>query len=325
MLKLNEKGYVKQRESQTLEFKLSFKFGDSLIEYSRSMVGMANNRGGSIIFGVKDKPHEPVGLMDDRIDRFDTKELNQVLLDYFSADVEWKLDTFEQFGKTFGSLKVEENENKPIICTKNHNKKKLREGAVYFRYRGQTKEIRYNELNILLQTEKNKEKELWMKHIQSIATVGPKYVQVVDGLKGEMDVGGVKVLIDSGLVSKLKVIKEGQFSEKKGAPTLRLIGDIEGLVDHDHVVYTEAAYPHTQASILDKLPLNSYEFQALLWKFSIKGDPRYNIKISTGKKSKVQKYSDKLLELFRQELRKGNNLISNVRKEYSAHLKKCRC
>ena len=173
MLELNENGYIKQRESQSLEFKLSFRFGDSLIEYSRSMVGMANNRGGSIIFGIKNKPHEPIGLTDDRINRFDTKELNQVLLDYFSSDVEWKLDTFCQFGKTFGTIKVQEAEIKPIICTKNHNKKKLREGAIYFRYRGQTKQIRYNELSVLLQAEKDKEKQLWMKHIQSIATVGP--------------------------------------------------------------------------------------------------------------------------------------------------------
>ena len=140
-----------------------------------------------------------------------------------------------------------------------------------------------------------------------------------------MNVGGVKVLIDSGLVSKLKVIKEGQFSEKEGAPTLRLVGDIEGLVDYDHVVYTETAYPYTQASIIEKLPINSYEFQALMWKFSIKGDPRYNIKITTGKKSKVQKYSDKLLEFLRQKLREDSKLISKVRKEFSAYRKECKC
>lgn len=324
MLELNERGYVKQRESQTLEFKQNFRFGDSVIEYARTMAAMANNRGGRIIFGVRNKPHEPIGLSDDRIDKFDPKDLNQVFLNYFSSDVEWKLDTFEQFGKRFGRITVEEAQTKPIVCARNHGKKNLREGAIYFRYRGQTKEIRYRELDALLQAERDKEKLLWMKHIQSIAAIGPQYVQVVDALKGEMDVGDAKVLIDSGLVSKLKLVKEGQFTEKDGAPTLRLIGDIEGLVSRDHVVYTETAYPHTQSSIIEKLPINSFEFQALLWKFSIKGEPRYHAKIKTGKNSHVHKYSNKLLSLFRERLRRIPNLVQKTRKEYSDYRCKIR-
>ena len=65
---LNSKGFIKQRESFDLEFKEAFHYGDSLAEYIRSIVGMANNKGGEIIFGIKDRPREPKGLQNDKFE-----------------------------------------------------------------------------------------------------------------------------------------------------------------------------------------------------------------------------------------------------------------
>src|SRR5690606_14294270 len=132
--------------------------------------------------------------------------------------------------------------DKPVICSKNHEGKKLREGAIYFRYRGETKEIRFPELKSMLQRERDKERDLWMNHLQSIARIGPRYTQIVDGSTGEIRVGDAKLVLDESLLEKLKLVKEGQFKEKDGAPALRLIGDIEGVLSKDHVAYTETAY-----------------------------------------------------------------------------------
>lgn len=318
MLELNVRGYVKQRESQVLEFKESFRYGDSLFEYARSLVGMANNQGGSIVFGVRDKPHEPVGLSDNRFEIFDAKALNKVFLEYFSGDVDWHSNTLEFFAKRFGVLSVSESKVKPIVCTKNHNKKNLREGAIYFRYRGETKEIRGYELVALLQSEREKEKLLWMKHIQSIAQIGPQSAQILDTYTGQMNVSGAKIIIDKQLVGKLNLIKEGQFSEKDGAPTLRLVGDLESLLDHDHVVFTENAYPHTQGSILEAIPIGPYEFQALVWKMGLKGDPKYHAEIKTGKKGAVQKYSERTVSHLKDFLRTQAEMLPKIKKEYSA-------
>lgn len=41
---MNNRGYLKQRESFDIEFKQSFQFGDSLAMYMKSIVGMANNK-----------------------------------------------------------------------------------------------------------------------------------------------------------------------------------------------------------------------------------------------------------------------------------------
>ena len=287
-LTLNAQGYVKNRESQSLEFKQAFQYGDSLLTYARTLVGMANNRGGCIIFGIQDSPHKPVGLENEKFSKCDPKEINQRLLEYFSSDVEWSSEIIEQFGVKLGVLHVSEAPTKPVVCTKTNQKGKLREAAVYFRYRGETKEIRYNELRTILDQEREKEKKLWMSHIESIASIGPQAVQIVDTVRGEMEVGGKKILIDSDLLSKLKVIKEGHFEEKEDAPTLKIVGEIDGLADSS-TIYTEAAYPFTQSDFTKKLPLTGYEFQVLAWKFGFKGDPRYHHVIATGAKSSTHK------------------------------------
>lgn len=306
---------LKRWSSRTL------RFGDSLVEYARSLVGMANNQGGVIAFGIKDKPHEVVGLLDNRFESFDPKELNKVFLEHFSVDIEWHAEIQRLGTKKIGLLFVKEATIKPIVCIKNQSKKNLREGAIYYRYRGETKEIRHSELLALLIAEREKEKQLWMKHIQSIASIGPQAVQILDTFRGEMQLGGAKVLIDKSLASKLNVVKEGQFSEKEGAPTLRLIGDLEGLVDNDHVVLTETSYPHTQTSILKKLTIGKYEFQAAVWKLGLKGNPKHHMEIKTGEKGAVQKYTEQTVSLLREKIRSDGNFIKTVRDEYSARNK----
>ena len=84
--KVNAKGYLVNRESFDLEYKQSFNYGDSLIEYCRSMVGMANNRGGKIIFGIQDSPRIPKGLLNDKFDNLDPNKVNQILFEHFSHD-----------------------------------------------------------------------------------------------------------------------------------------------------------------------------------------------------------------------------------------------
>lgn len=316
MIDLNSKGLIKQRESQNLEFKETFSLGEALIEYSKTLVGMANNIGGEIIFGIKNSPHEPIGLKDGRFDSFDPRALNKILLEYFSADINWKVEVLERFSKRFGVLRVEAASTKPIVCTKNHSSKGLREGAIYFRYRGETREIRHAELVELLNAEKEKEKLLWIKHIQSIASIGPQAVEIFDTSKGVVSVGGTKVLLDTNILSQLKVIKEGSFSEKEGAPTLKIIGELSGLVNHDNVVYNDLAYPYTVTMLADKLGLaNSYGASRLVEHFGMKTKTEFHAEIKTGKKSSTNKYSELALNFLRDKVRQDPSLVDKVKKK----------
>jgi len=116
VITVNGKGHLTRRESFDLEFKQAFHYGDSLHEYVRSLVGMANNRGGQIIFGIQDSPRIPVGLQNDKFENLDPTKLNAVILEYFSSDLSYVIESFEWDGKAFGVLKVSEARVKPLYA-----------------------------------------------------------------------------------------------------------------------------------------------------------------------------------------------------------------
>ena len=313
---INSKGHIRQRESTDLEFKENFHY-ESIPFYLRSLAGMANNKGGQIVFGIKNSPHIPEGLKTDKFLKCDPKEINEKMMEYFSHEFEWNMNVLEYSGKQFGQLWVPEATSKPILCKKNNDKGKLREGAIYYRYRGETKEIAYAELYRLIESEKEKEKRLWMEHIQRISTVGPKNIHILDSYNGEMQIGDKKVLLDKGLLSKIKFIKEGMFVEKDGAPALTIKGEITGMVDESQVISSDELYPLLASDLIKALGLNQHEVKCLLWKFNIKGDKRYHHSIKTGKDSLAHKYSQKVLEMF-SRYKDKDGYVKNVCAEYAA-------
>jgi len=324
IFELNSKGHLKRRESFDLEFKSNFHFGDSLIEYAKSMVGMANNKGGKIIFGVTDRPRVPKGLDNDKFENCDPKTFHQVIQDYFSHEIHWDMNSFEFKGKSFGRIEVHESNVKPVICKKTKDKL-VREGAIYYRYRGETKEISFTELFQLIEYERRKEKMLWMNHIQKIGQVGPQNIHLIDTYKGEIHVGNGKLLIDKSLIDKLTFVREGKFVETDGAPTLKLIGEISGVVDPPLTLPPDKVYPLLTKDLETKLELNSYQINCVLWKMKIKGSAKYHAEIKSGKKSNpINKYSEDLISKLRTELEKPDFLTTTMNEFKIAHPSKRR-
>lgn len=313
-LEINNQGYIKQRESFDLEFKENFHLGDKLLEYLRTLVGMANNKGGEIVFGVKDKPRLPLGMTNDKFINIDPNKINQALMTHFSHEIEWDMNIINDNEKVFGVLSVRESERKPVVCKTTTNKV-LREAAIYYRHRGETKEINYSELLYLLEKEREKEKLLWIKHIEKIGTVGPQNIQIIDTYNGEIDTGNKKVLLDKKLLDKLKFVKEGQFVEKVGAPALTLRGEISGLIDTENVPAPDQLYPLRATEIQKELGINSYEFQLLINKFTIKGNPKYHTAIKISLKNYTHKYTNALLTRLSSILERYPNTIENIKQE----------
>ena len=87
LLTLKKDGNLYHRESQYLEFKESFNFA-GLADYFHDFAGFANNKGGYLIFGVKDRPkRELIGLKTNAIaqfDKLDPEKISGYLLDIFS-------------------------------------------------------------------------------------------------------------------------------------------------------------------------------------------------------------------------------------------------
>jgi len=299
---IDSKGYLKKRESYNLEYKQNFQLGDSLLKYIKTLVGMANNKGGQIIFGVQNSPHIPLGMSNQKMIEMDPKDIDAKMREYFSPEIRWNM-AFQDFeGKTFGMLSVEEAGVKPIVCKKNKSDI-LREGAIYYRYRGETKEIEYPELNQILEKEREKERLLWIKHIEKISMVGPRNAQILDTYNGEITFGDRKVLIDKSLIDKLTFIKEGHFTEKEGEglPTLKLVGTIDGLIDVDNAaIDPNAMYPLTTKQLQEALNVNSYQIQAIILYLDLKNKPKRHTEIKQGKKSNsIHKYAMIVLKSIR--------------------------
>ncbi len=322
----DSKGYIKKRESFNLEYKQNFQLGDNLLKYIKTLVGMANNKGGQIVFGIKDSPHVLLGMSNNKLSETDPKFIDIKVREYFSPDIRWQSAIQEFEGKKFGILSVEEAEEKPVVCKKSKDNI-LREGAIYYRYRGETKEIEYPELKKILEKEREKERILWIKHIEKIAMVGPQNIHLLDRYNGEITYGDSKILLDKSLIDQLKFIKEGHFTEKEGEglPTLKLVGTIDGLVDVDNVIIDpNVLYPLTTGILQKKLGLNQYEMQAVIYSLDLKNKPKRHMTIMQGEKSNgIHKYSKSVVTVVQKlmEQRGKEVFLSECTDKYKKYLR----
>ena len=321
---LNSQGYLKKRESFDLEYKQNFQLGDNLLKYIKTMVGMANNRGGEIVFGIQDSPHILLGMTNNKFVATDPKTIDTKIREYFEPSLRWEAKEIEFDGKTFGVISVREAQEKPVVCKRNKDNI-LREGAVYYRYRGETKEIEYAELRKLLDGEKEKERILWIKHIEKIRMVGPRNIEILDLCNAELSYGDHKILLEEGLIEKLNVIKEGSFTEKEGEgiPVLKLVGEIDGFVNSEQVVVNpETIYPLTTKQTQEKLGVNQYEMQAIIYSLKLKCKPKYHIEIMNGKNS-IHKYTDKVVSVVQALFERNGReeCLSQWKEEYQQERK----
>lgn len=300
---IDERGYLRKRESADLEYKENFHRGDDTLKYIKTLVGMANNKGGRIIFGVKNSPHIPVGMSNSKFSEMDPSELEAQIRQFFAPAIEWRMETVDFEGKTFGVLSVNEADAKPVVCCKSKSAI-LREGAIYYRYRGESREIGYPELGKLLDAEREKERVLWISHIQKIASIGPANVEMLDVYKGEIAVNERKVLIDKDLINKIKFVREGHFVEKneEGTPTLKLVGDVEGIdMSRAATINPNDVYVLLTSDLQKELDLNQYEMRAIIYAKNVKGNVKWHLAIKNGKCT-VHKYTRELLNELRQDL-----------------------
>jgi len=234
------------RESGWLEFKEAFNF-QSLGKYIRSAGAFANAKGGYIVYGIANSPHKLIGLKDNRFNELDPEKMSAYLNEHFDPEVEWDRHIHEIGGKEYGILHFRESRNKPVICRKGTDDgKALKEGEIYYRYKGRTQTIRYAELKELIEERRRNEQLLWFKHLKEIARVGIQEAGVFDLRSGKVTGAGGHFLIDESLLSQVSFIREGEFSEKQGKPTLKIIGEARavgpsavGSVGRAHIIKTK--------------------------------------------------------------------------------------
>ena len=255
ILRLN-KNDLEDQENEEIEFKEQFNLA-GLVDYLKDFAAFANNRGGYLIFGVKDSPRLLEGLNNKSIEHFqkvDPEKITGFLLELFSPNIRWEQTDVEMDGKVYGVFKIEKALTKPVIAKKDSDS--IKNGEVYYRYNGRTQKIQYAELEAIIQGRIQEIIDQWMDLMSKIARIGPQNVALLDTEKRSLEAGDNTILtIDEELFEKIKFIKEGDFSTNDGAEALKVVGDVVPIVE---VVKKE------KENLLAEYPLSATDLAAAI-------------------------------------------------------------
>ncbi len=287
LLKLDTSGrYIFHRESKNIEYKEGFNYA-GWDTYLRNFSAFANNNGGYMIFGVKDRPKEPIGLGEraaEMFDSIDEEYISGEINKLFSPAINWEKQLIEAFGKPFGIIYIYKGNVKPVIAK--HDDGVIKNGEVYYRYSGRVQKIEYGELNEIIENRIKENTEQIKSLLFKISEIGPSNAAVLDVERGilEKDKDNILVL-DEELIPKIKFIKEGDFSEKKGAQTLKLVGDVHP-VDQVEIIKIKKQnltqqYPYSfsemKIKILAQIPdINQNHIHTVISDNNLKDDSKYS-------------------------------------------------
>lgn len=216
------KNRIVSRESGWLEFKESFNW-NSKDRYARSIAAFANNKGGFLVFGVSDNPRDLIGLRTDNFETLDEAKITEYLNSVFAPEIIFEKYVPNIKRKKVGIIRVYESSNKPVVCIKNDGS--LKEAEIYYRYNAQSATIKFPELNILLDEIRKNEQKRWIELFTKVSQIGSSNAAILDTVNGKIEGRGGILVIDKGLIPKLRFIQEGNIKET-GTPILKLIGDV---------------------------------------------------------------------------------------------------
>lgn len=306
ILRLKEDGLVYHRESQNLEFKESFNFS-GLADYYRDFAAFANNSGGYLVFGVKDKPRrELVGLNEsayDQFDKLDPELITGHLLDIFSTAINWEHDVFEIDNMSFGVFYVYESLQKPVICKKDEGRDQaLKNGEIYYRYGGRTQKIQSAELENIISKRIDQNNQHWMDLMSKIGKAGPQNAAILDTEKGLIEKDDSQILVvDEDLVKGMQWIKEGEFVVKGGERTLKLVGEVQP-VDQVEVIRTVRRnklreYPLTATELVAEIKkrnnnIKQHEIYSIIKDNDLKNNPEYSTYVFRNKSQEEEYKKD---------------------------------
>lgn len=140
-------------------------------------------------------------------------------------EIVWEKRTLIVKDLEFGIIYTKEFGHKPVIAIANANG--IGESDIFYRYSGRSEKIKYPELFSIIEKEREKEKRLWMEYIQKVSKIGLDNLALIDLNKGKIEGKNGSIFIDEKVVDKIKFINEGEFNEIKGAPALKLIGNVQ--------------------------------------------------------------------------------------------------
>lgn len=325
---------VSNRESEHREFKLKFE-NNNLPKLTRTMASFANRDGGVIFFGIKDRPRELVGVKEQEIP--DEVVFTNFLKEYFQPEILFESKTIELHGVKIHCLIIKPSVQKPVICRKfksirmqqgKSDKKVLREGAIYYRYSASSDEIKYADLRIMLDSERESFFKSMIDNITLLNKVGMDKAAVVDAQELSGSDRAASIFLTNNTAQSLNWIDSGRFveDENDGKKAYYVVRKVE--IKHGVEVPTPTdfakTHPLTKTALSKRVRINGVNFDAVTWKLGIKDNPKYHIPSYHGK-NKIHKFKEEskdiILNTYPLDLEKRLEAIKEVAEEYKAALR----
>ena len=223
------------REGETSEQECKATFDPARLDgIVRAIAALSNNRGGFIYFGVTDNDFEVTGLQDDLFQTTDIARITDRCKTLLAPTPVFLKDVINLGGATVGFIHVEKHSRKPIVVTRDGDR--IHDGSIYFRYPGQSAQIKSADLFELLRDRDRSAQEMLLSSASKISSIGTDKAIIFDTNLGTLDAGDKQLQISSALASQLEFIREGHFDETEGAATLRLVGDVHEVDEAGQVV-----------------------------------------------------------------------------------------
>ncbi|HHT0591911.1 TPA: AlbA family DNA-binding domain-containing protein [Legionella anisa] len=294
---------VKNHESEHREFKQVYD-EKSLAKYAKTIVAFANKEGGAIFFGVKDKPHDLIG-----VNHKPASELvfTHFLKEYFEPEIIIRTEEKTLYNKLIYIVLIYPSVSKPVICKKEisvrttdgKEKKILRPGAIYYRYSSSTEEIKYAELRRLLDDQIT---HLFHKLIDNITVfqkIGFDNAAIVDLKNVDDDNKSTSIYISKDVAKNINWIKQmDELEEDKHSyhvKNIELNHYIEKPTDYS------ITHPLTKTSLTKETRISPTHIDAINWKLGILNNEIYHVTSSHGK-NKLHKFTitakDKILKTY---------------------------
>ncbi|WP_323032730.1 ATP-binding protein [Paracoccus sp. (in: a-proteobacteria)] len=220
-------------ETERHECKEGFGFRHSE-KWLRAVAALANNEGGYVVLGVKDKSltngiinsdsYLAKGMSSSEFENADPADFSMKLKSTFDPTPRIETKCIHLDGAKIGIIYVHKHPGRPVITTKGEGR--ISEGDIFFRYPGQSSRIKYSDLQTILEDRDRRVREQMLPLVEELIKLGPRNAMIADLSKGELRGDNGTILIGEHLVEKIKFIKEGEFREKEGAPALMLIGEV---------------------------------------------------------------------------------------------------
>lgn len=256
LLKEKADGTLFHRENSTLEYKEQFNFA-GLADYLKDFAAFANNSGGYLIFGVKDKPRILIGMSKKSIEQFekiDPQKITGGILEHFSSEIKYEYNSFKIEEKTFGVFYVEEIKNKPIIAKKDASEV-FRNGEIHYRYGGRTDKIRHAELETIINERIEQTNKEWRNFLRSSSNVEPSKTHLLTSQTSAIGKDNNILYIDAKTTEKINFLKEGEFKETAGEKAIMLIGKAKMLAAQTIEKEVEKSlvelYPYTYTELVN--------------------------------------------------------------------------